>query len=166
MNYTIREMTKEDYPQTAEIYAQGVESGEATFQTYVPTYEEWNREHLPFCRYVCETEGHIIGWVSLTLGLSAERTAYKGVCELSVYVGNDYQRQGVGFALIERVKSEAGKYGVWMLESRIFRNNTGSIKLHNKCGFRMVGYRERIARDKLGKWQDTVEMELRLLDYY
>ena len=160
MNFIIREMTKEDYAQVAEIYGQGVESGTATFQTSVPDYEEWDGAHLPFCRYVAETEGKIIGWVALTLGLS--RTPYNGVTELSIYVREGYKRHGAGFALIEKVKEKAESFGVWMLESRICRQNTGSIKLHEKCGFRMVGYRERIAKDKFGNWQDTVEMEIRL----
>lgn len=160
MNFKIREMTKEDYPQVAEIYGQGVESGTATFQSTVPDFEEWNGAHLPFCRYVAEAEGKIIGWVALTLGLSRE--PYHGVTELSIYVRDGYKRQGVGFDLIEKVKEKAEGFGVWMLESRICRQNIGSIKLHEKCGFRMVGYRERIARDKFGIWQDTVEMEIRL----
>ena len=160
MNFQIREMTKEDYPQVAEIYGQGVESGTATFHTSVPDYEEWDSAHLPFCRYVAEAEGKIIGWVALTLGLS--RTPYNGVNELSIYIREGYKRQGAGFSLIEKVKESAENHGVWMLESRICRQNTGSIRLHEKCGFRMVGYRERIAKDKFGNWQDTVEMEIRL----
>lgn len=160
MDFKIREMTKEDYPQVAEIYGQGVDSGTATFQTYVPDYEEWDKNHLPFCRYAAESDGKIIGWVSLTLGLF--RKPYCGVAELSIYVREEYKRHGVGFALIERVKENAESFGVWMLESRICRQNIGSIKLHEKCGFRMIGYREKIAQDKFGQWQDTVEMEIRL----
>ena len=160
MKFLIREMTKEDYPQVAEIYGQGVTSGTATFQTSVPDYGEWDGSHLPFCRYVAEAEGKIIGWVALTQGLS--RKPYSGVTELSIYVRDGYKRHGAGFALIERVKKNAERFGVWTLESRICRQNIGSIKLHEKCGFRMIGYREKIAKDKFGNWQDTVEMEIRL----
>lgn len=160
MSMVIRKMTKEDYPQVAEIYGQGVESGKATFQTYVPDYGEWDGTHLPFCRYVAEDGGKISGWAALTHGLTRE--PYLGVAELSIYIRNECRKQGVGFALLEKIKSEAGSFGIWMLESRICRENIGSIKLHEKCGFRMIGYREKIAKDKFGNWTDTVEMELRL----
>ncbi len=160
MNFKkIREMTESDYQGVAEIYGQGVESGTATFQRTVPDFGEWNKNHLPFCRYVAEADGIIIGWTALTLGLSRE--PYKGVAELSIYVRENYRRHGVGFALIERVKEKAESYGIWMLESRICRQNTNSIKLHEKCGFRTVGVREKIAKDKFDQWQDTVEMEFR-----
>lgn len=160
MDFQIREMTKEDYEGIAEIYGQGIESGTATFRTRVPDYKEWDESHLPFCRYVAENNGLILGWTALSLGIS--RGAYRGVAELSIYVREGYRRQGIGFALIEKVKKEVGAYGIWTLESRICRNNTGSVRLHEKCGFRNVGFRERIARDKFGNWQDTVEMEYRL----
>lgn len=160
MNFIIREMTEKDYGGVAEIYGQGVESGTATFQRTVPDYAEWNGAHLPFCRYVAEKDGVIIGWTALTLGLGRE--PYRGVAELSIYVRESCRRHGVGYALIERVKAEAENFGVWTLESRICRQNTGSIRLHEKCGFRTVGIRERIAMDKFGQWQDTVEMEIRL----
>ncbi len=160
MGFTVREMTAADYGAVAEIYGQGVESGTATFQTYVPDYEEWDGAHLPYCRYIAEQDGLIIGWTALTLGLT--RQPYCGVAELSIYVREGYKRHGVGMALIEKVKEKAAYFGVWTLESRICRQNIGSLRLHEKCGFRTVGVRERIAQDKFGQWQDTVEMELRL----
>lgn len=160
MDFTITEASPADYQEIKEIYAQGIESGTATFRTKVPEYGEWDKSHLPFCRYTAKIGGLTVGWTSLTLGLS--RGAYKGVAELSIYVRDGYRRHGIGFALIEEVKKNASGYGIWTLESRICRQNTGSIKLHEKCGFRMVGYRERIAKDKFGCWQDTVEMEYRL----
>lgn len=160
MDFKIREALPADYPGIKEIYAQGIESGTATFRTKAPEYEEWDGSHLPFCRYVAESCGIIIGWTSLTLGLT--RGAYRGVTELSIYVRDGYRRHGVGYALIEEVKKNASRFGVWTLESRICRRNTGSIRLHEKCGFRMVGVRERIAKDMFGEWQDTVEMELRI----
>ncbi|MCM1055457.1 MAG: GNAT family N-acetyltransferase [Bacteroides sp.] len=162
MNFKIREMKKEDYDGVAEIYGQGIESGTATFRTKTPQFEEWDGSHLPFCRYIAEQEGLIIGWTALSLALGISRGAYRGVAELSIYVRDGYRRHGVGFALIERVKAEAESCGIWTLESRICRQNTGSVRLHEKCGFRTVGVRERIARDRFGEWQDTVEMEYRL----
>lgn len=160
MEFTVREMTPADYEAVAEIYGQGVESGTATFQTFVPSYEEWDGAHHQFCRYVAECGGLVVGWTALTVGLI--RKPYEGVAELSIYVREGYKRHGVGMALIEKVIENAEKHGVWMLESRICRQNIGSIRLHEKCGFRTVGVRERIAQDKFGQWQDTVEMELRL----
>ncbi len=160
MEFKIREALSADYLGIKEIYAQGIESGTATFRTKTPEYEEWDGSHLPFCRYVAEKDDIIIGWTSLTLGLT--RGAYRGVAELSIYVRDGYRRHGVGFALIEEVKKNASEFGIWTLESRICRRNTGSIRLHEKCGFRMVGVRERIAKDMFGEWQDTVEMEYRI----
>lgn len=158
MDYIIREMTKDDYEGVAEIYRQGIESGVATFCTEAPEYEAWDDDHHKFCRYVAEDSGKILGWTALTVGIT--RVAYKAVAELSIYVRKEYRRHGIGFALIEKTKSEANKYGIHMLESRICRQNSGSIKLHEKCGFRFVGVREEIALDKYGKWQDIVEMEV------
>lgn len=158
MNYIIREMTRDDYEGVAEIYGQGIESGISTFCTEVPDYEEWNREHHPFCRYVAEGDGKILGWTALAIGIT--RPAYRTVAELSIYVRREYRRHGIGFALIEKTKGEAGKYGIRILESRICRQNTESIRLHEKCGFRLVGVREKIAADRYGEWQDVVEMEI------
>lgn len=162
MDFFIRGMKPGDYKEVAEIYGQGIESGSATFQTYIPNYEEWDGSHHPFCRYVAVTgsDDRIIGWTALAAGIT--RAAYKGVAELSIYVRQEYRRHGIGYALIEEAKNNAPDYGIWTLESRICRQNTGSIRLHEKCGFRIVGVREKIARDKFGSWQDTVEMEIRL----
>ena len=162
MEFEIREMLPKDYSGVAEIYGQGMESGTATFQTYVPEYDDWNAAHHPFCRYVAVADGLVVGWAALTVGIVRE--PYKGVAELSIYVRNGYKRHGIGYALIEIIKKNAEQNGIWMLESRICRQNIGSIKLHEKCGFRTVGIREKIARDKFGNWQDTVEMEIRTVD--
>ena len=163
MKYVIRDMRPEDYEGVAEIYGQGMESGTATFQTYVPEYPEWDAAHHPFCRYVAVAEdGLVVGWAALTVGIVRE--PYKGVAELSVYIRKEYRRHGLGCALIQTIKQNASMHGVWMLESRICRQNIGSIRLHEKCGFRTVGVREKIARDKFGNWQDTVEMEMRVTE--
>lgn len=158
MDYIIRDMTKDDYEGVGEIYAQGIESGIATFCDSVPDFERWDREHHSFCRYVAEKDGKILGWTALSVGIT--RQAYKTVAELSVYVHKSHRRHGIGFELIEKTKREAKNFGIRMLESRICRQNTGSIGLHEKCGFRLVGIRERIAADRLGAWQDIVEMEI------
>lgn len=158
MDYIIREMKKDDYEGVSEIYGQGIESGTATFCTEAPEYEDWDKDHHQFCRYVAEGDGKILGWVALTVGITRE--AYRAVAELSIYVRKEYRRHGIGFALIEKTKEEANKYGIHMLESRICRQNSGSIRLHEKCGFRFVGVREKIAIDKYGEWQDVVEMEV------
>ena len=160
MEFKIREALPADYIGIKEIYSQGIESGTATFRTKAPEYAEWDESHHPFCRYVAEKDNIIIGWTSLTPAL--QRGAYKGVAELSIYVRDGYRRHGVGFALIETVKKAASEFGIWTLESRICHQNTSSIRLHEKCGFRMIGFRERIAKDIFGEWQDTVEMEYRI----
>ena len=113
MEFEIRDMRPEDYAGVAEIYGQGMESGTATFQTYVPEYDEWDKAHHRFCRYVAVAEGVVVGWAALTAGILRE--PYKGVAELSIYVRNGFKRHGIGYALIEIIKKKAKQYGLLML---------------------------------------------------
>ena len=160
MKNLIRNFEKCDWNCVAEIYKQGIESGIATFTAECPSYDEWDKMHLTECRFVYEESGKIIGWIALSPVSS--RDVYKGVAEISVYVDNDYHGKGVGTALIEHLKATAPEHGLWSLCSTILEINVPSIGLHEKCGFRKIGYKERIAKDKFGKWQNTVLMEYRL----
>lgn len=156
----IREMEKGDGERVLEIYRRGILGGKATFTATCPTYEEWDRNHLPFCRYVYETDGVVAGWIAVSP--TSSRDAYRGVVEVSLYVDEKYYRRGIGTALLRHLIKTAPKNGVWSLYSAIFAVNKASIALHGKCGFRTVGYREKIAKDIHGSWQNTVIMEKRL----
>lgn len=155
----IKLMPKEDIPQVLEIYAQGVEGGHSTFNTVVPTAEEWDKGHLDICRIGAYRDGKLVGWSALSA--TSSRECYKGVCEVSLYVRNGWQSQGVGTLLMEHTVKESEAAGVWSLYAAIFSINTASIKMCLKNGWRVVGTRERIAKDRFGTWQDTTIMERR-----
>ncbi len=155
----IREMRDEDWGTVAEIYKQGLEEGTSTFNTECPSFTAWNEGHVKNCRFVFEEEGKVVGWIALSP--SSSRCAYKGCVEMSVYVDRNYRGHGIGTALVNTIIREAEKDGYWSIYSAIFSINKASIALHKKCGFREIGYRERIAKDRFGKWQNTTLMEYR-----
>ena len=155
----IREMRDEDWGAVSEIYKQGLEEGTSTFNTECPSFTEWNEGHEKNCRFVFEEEGKAVGWIALSP--SSSRCAYKGCVEMSVYVDRNYRGHGIGTALVNTIIREAEKDGYWSIYSAIFSINKASIALHKKCGFREIGYRERIAKDRFGKWQNTTLMEYR-----
>lgn len=141
------------------IYQQSLDKGDVTFRTECPSYEEWDAGHIKECRFVCEQDGKVAGYTMLSP--TSSRDSYRGVVEVSIFVDAAYARQGIGTAMLTRLMEEAEKQGYWTLYSAIFSVNEASIALHKKCGFRVVGTRERIARDRFGKWQSTTIMEWR-----
>lgn len=155
----IRQMTKEDWPDVAEIYRQGIATGKATFQYEIPSFEEWNSAHILKCRFVAVEDDNVIGWVSLSH--ISSRPVYAGVAEVSIYIAAKARGMGIGKLLLNQLILESEKSGFWLLQSGIMEDNETSISLHEKCGFRKVGYRERIGRDNNGKWRSTVLMERR-----
>lgn len=155
----VHPMTADDWPRVAEIYRQGIATNLATFQSECPAYEEWDRAHRQNCRLVLTQGGKIVGWAALS-PISA-RACYSGVAEVSIYLDEEQRGGGLGTMLLRALAATAEEQGCWMLQSGIMRGNSASIRLHEKCGFRMVGYRERIARDRFECWRDTVLMERR-----
>jgi len=157
---SIRTMTEVYWPQVAEIYREGIETGNATFETIVPMYDKWNATHVQECRIVAFIgEETIAGWAALSPVSS--RCVYVGVAEVSVYVGEKYRRQNIGQLLLNALIETSEKKGYWMLQSSVFEENVASVAIHLKCGFRTVGFRERIGRDKYGKWHNTLLLERR-----
>lgn len=156
----IREMNSDDGERVLEIYRQGILDGGSTFNVVCPPFEEWDRFHLPCCRYVYESDGTVLGWIALSP--TSRMEAYRGVTEVSLYVDENAVHRGIGSALLLHLEKNAPNFGIWSLYSVIIATNEASIALHKKCGFRTVGYRERIARDRNGRWQNTVLMEKRL----
>lgn len=140
------------------IYLHGIATKHATFQTEAPTWEEWDKAHLPTLRYVAVINNAITGWAALSPVSS--RCVYSGVTEVSVYIHKDFRGKRIGKALLQKLITESEANNIWMLQSGIFPENTASITLHEKLGFREIGYREKIGKME-GVWRDTVLMERR-----
>src|SRR5436305_10960750 len=132
--------------------------GLATFETQVPTWEEWDAAHLPGQRLVATVLGDIVGWAALSL--ASGRRCYCGVTENSVYVAREARGLGIGRKLLEALIDRSEAAGIWMIQTSIFPENRASLALHQRCGFRIVGMRERIAK-RDGVWRDTVFLERR-----
>jgi phosphinothricin acetyltransferase len=141
-----------------EIYGHGIASGMATFETTVPDWDTFNLKYLPHSRIIAMQENELVGWAALT-PVSA-RECYNGVAEVSVYVHQQQQRKGIGRILLEELINSSEQNGIWSLLSVIHEENRASIHLHEQCGFRYIGYRERIARLD-GIWRTTVMLEKR-----
>jgi L-amino acid N-acyltransferase YncA len=154
----IRAMRADDWPAVQAIYEQGIATRQATFETAAPPWQAWDAGHLAEPRLVAEREGEVIGWAALSP--VSRRPCYAGVVEESVYVDENARGQGVGRALLERLCADAEAVGIWTIQTSIFPENVASIELHKRCGFRVVGTRERIAQLD-GVWRDTVLMERR-----
>jgi phosphinothricin acetyltransferase len=154
----IRPMSPADWPAVARIYAEGIATGTATFETAVPTWEAWDAAHVAAARLVAELDGAVVAWAALTP--VSGRCVYAGVAEVSVYVGAEARGRGVGRRLLTALVEASEEAGFWTLQAGIFARNAASIALHERCGFRMVGVRERIGALR-GEWLDTVLMERR-----
>jgi phosphinothricin acetyltransferase len=154
----IRDLRPGDWPEVAGIYEAGVATRNATFETAVPSWEEWDTRHLAQPRLVGEEAGTVAGWAALS-PVSA-RACYAGVAEVGLYVAPDRQGRGVGRALLEELVARSDAEGLWTLQTSIFPENRASLALHRRCGFRVVGTRERIGKLD-GSWRDTVLLERR-----
>ena len=153
----IRDLRPEDWPCVAEIYWDGMRDGLATFETEVPSWEDWEQAHS--LRLVAELDGEVVGWAALSP--ASARRCYSGVAENSVYVARHAQGRGIGRALLEALIKRARLSGVWTIQTSVFPENRASLALHEACGFRVVGRRERIAK-RDGLWRDTLLLEQRL----
>jgi L-amino acid N-acyltransferase YncA len=155
----VRPFDPADYPAVAAVFAEGIATGRATFETTVPTWEEWDAAHLPAHRFVADLEDEVAGWSAVVP--YSRRAVYSGVGEESVYVAERARGRGLGRALLEAVIESARGGGLWTLQAGIFPDNVPSLELHRRLGFREVGVRERIGQLN-GLWRDVVLLELRL----
>jgi phosphinothricin acetyltransferase len=156
----ITNLSAEHWPSVKAIYESGIATGNATFQTTAPEWEEWDKGHVPSCRLIAIENEQILGWAALSV--VSGRCVYAGVAEISVYVHADARGKGVGHQLLQALVLESEKHGFWTLQAGIFPENTSSIRLHEKNGFRILGCRERIGQMD-GKWRDTLLLERRSL---
>jgi L-amino acid N-acyltransferase YncA/DNA-binding transcriptional ArsR family regulator len=155
---TIRQLEPGDWADVRRIYAEGIATGHATFETDVPARKSLEAKWLPDHRWVAEVDGQVAGWAAATP--VSNRDCYSGVAETSVYVGEGFRGRGVGKSLLHKQVTAADADGLWTLQTSIFPENRASIALHNSAGFRTVGLRERIAEHH-GVWRDTVFLERR-----
>jgi phosphinothricin acetyltransferase len=154
----ITPMSEAHWAAVREIYAQGIATRNATFETALPDWAEWDARHLSMCRLVALRGDEVVGWAALSAVSSRE--VYRGVAEVSVYVADGAQGKGIGSALLSALVAESERNGIWTLQAGILAENDASIHLHEKAGFRIVGCREKIGRLD-GQWRDTVLMERR-----
>jgi phosphinothricin acetyltransferase len=153
-------MGPEDWESVKDIYREGIETGQATFESEAPEWAGWDAKHLSFARLVAFTStNEIAGWAALSP--VSTRAVYSGVAEVSVYVAAGFRGQGVGSQLMKTLISESEQNGIWTLQSSIFPENAATLLLHQASGFRVVGRRERIGRTANGAWRDTLLMERR-----
>jgi L-amino acid N-acyltransferase YncA len=153
-------MLPEDWEAVRTIYLEGLATGQATFETTAPSWDQWDSSHLPFARLIAtsEPDGSVKGWAALAP--VSKRPVYSGVVEVSVYIARDSRGKGLGRQLLTLLIAESEKNGIWMLQASIFPENKASIALHELCDFRLVGNRERIGRMN-GVWRDTMLLERR-----
>jgi L-amino acid N-acyltransferase YncA len=154
----VRRLEPADWPAVAAIYAEGIATGDATFETELPSWETWDAAHPRRHRIVAETAGQIVGWAALSA--VSERCCYAGVAEVSVYVAAGARGRGVGRALLLELIAGSERAGIWTLQAGIFPENRRSLALHQRCGFRIVGVRERLGRLN-GIWRDVLLLERR-----
>lgn len=156
--FLIREMSELHWPIVAQIYQHGIDTGFATFETEIPSYEQWNRNHISSCRLVGLGDDKVLGWAALSP--VSGRCVYGGVAEVSVYVAEKARGLGLGKLLMEELITASEKAGFWTLQSGVFPENIGSIQLHKKVGFRYLGKRQRIGQLD-GIWKDNLLFERR-----
>jgi L-amino acid N-acyltransferase YncA len=154
----IQAMTADDWPSVKTIYEEGIATKNATFETEAPAWENWDKAHRPDCRLIARYDDEIVGWAALTP--VSGRCVYAGVAEVSVYVAAVARGQGVGKALLNQLVLDSEKAGIWTLQAGIFPENSASVALHEACGFRVLGRREKLGMMD-GMWRDVLLMERR-----
>jgi len=158
MSLTIRTFKFTDWNWVSKVYNEGIKTGIATFETQVPDYNSWDKKYIDSCRIVAELENEVVGFA--VLSQVSERSVYKGVAEVSVYVSKKSRGQGIGQKLLNELILQSETNGFWTLQAGIFSQNKASIELHKKCGFRIIGVREKIGCLK-GKWFSNQFLERR-----
>jgi L-amino acid N-acyltransferase YncA len=158
MKLEILPLTYADWPAVRAIYEQGIATGDATFEKAAPKWERWDATHLPHCRLVACDAGEVLAWAAL--GPVSSRCVYAGVAEVSIYVAARARGQGIGLVLLLALVESSECENIWTLQAGVFPENTASLDLFQKVGFRRLGTRERLGRMD-GRWRDVVLLERR-----
>ncbi len=155
---SIEPLEASHWPRVRDIFVEGIESGNATFETEAPEWEVWDEGHLQACRYVAVDHGRVLGWSALSP--VSDRCAYTGVGEVSVYVAADARGKGVGTRLMEALVEGSEALGYWTLQAGVFPENDASVRVHTRAGFRLVGRRSALGQMD-GVWRDVLLLERR-----
>jgi phosphinothricin acetyltransferase len=155
---TLEHLQPEHWPDVERIYADGIATGNATFETEVPSWEGWDSAHLPQHRFVALRDGELVGWVAVSP--VSDRCVYRGVVENSVYVDERARGGGVGRLLLERLVASTEAAGIWTIQTGVFPENEPSLRLHEWAGFEVVGRRKRLGKLH-GVWRDVLLLERR-----
>lgn len=158
MNVIIQNLKREHWDQVKKIYLDGIATGNATFQMEAPMWEEWDESHTANCRLIAAIDNQVVGWSALSP--VSGRCVYAGVAEVSIYIHSDYKGNGIGHTLLQALINSSEENGYWTLQAGIFPENSASLALHKKNGFREVGFRERIGKMN-GQWRNVVLLERR-----
>lgn len=159
MNYEIRPMQPDDAAKVLEIFQQGINGGNATFDKVAPTWESWDTKHFNMCRFILEDENNnVVGWCALQP--VSNRDCFKGVAEVSIYLDGSVQGKGLGTILMKKLILDSEEHEFWTLQAGIFPENEVSIAIHQKQGFKTVGRREKIG-EMDGQWRDIILLERR-----
>src|ERR1044072_3871295 len=105
----IEPMQPRDWPRVADIYLEGITTGQATFETTVPSFDQWDGAHLPAPRLVARQDEIIVGWAALSP--VSQRRVYAGVAEVSVYVAAESRGSGLGRELLGALLEESERNG-------------------------------------------------------
>jgi phosphinothricin acetyltransferase len=154
----VRPLTRDDWTRVEAIYAEGIATRNATFDTEPPSWEEFDAERLSGHRFVAVKDGEVVGWIAASP--TSSRECYAGVVEHSVYVAAAARGRGIGRALLEALIESTEEAGIWTIQTSVFPENEATLRLHERAGFRVVGRRERIGRLD-GVWRDTLLLERR-----
>tara|TARA_R110002050_G_scaffold57866_7_gene130273 strand:- start:68498 stop:68989 length:492 start_codon:yes stop_codon:yes gene_type:complete len=158
MEIVVRPLLKEDWHSVSRIYEEGIATGIATFETECPNWKQWDDKCISDCRIVAVFNNQIAGFA--VLSPVSKRNVYKGVAEVSVYIAQDFRGNHIGELLLENLIDKSEEFEFWTLQASIFSENRASINLHQKCGFRIVGVREKIGQLH-GRWHDNQLLERR-----
>ncbi len=140
------------------IYEEGIATGNATFQTTAPSWKEWDEEHVKHSRLLAFANREVLGWAALSA--VSGRCVYAGVAEVSVYIGVKFRGKGIGKRLLKELVKSSERNGLWTLQAGILKENTGSLRLHEACGFEKVGIRKNLGQLN-DTWRDVVLLERR-----
>jgi phosphinothricin acetyltransferase len=155
---TIEPLRFDHWPEVARVYAEGMATGNATFETEVPSWGAWDSSHLSEHRFVAVHDGEVLGWTAVSP--VSDRCVYGGVVESSVYVAGSARGHGVGMRLLEALISSTEEAGIWTIQTGVFPENEASVRLHQRAGFKVVGRRERLGKLN-GQWRDVLLLERR-----
>ncbi len=158
MEIAVRPLLKSDWDAVSNIYREGIATGMATFETVCPDWNQWHKKYLTSCRIVALYGGDVVGFG--VLAPVSKRAVYKGVAEVSVYVSPEFWGKQIGETVLRTLIEKSESEGLWTLQASIFSENKASINLHVKCGFRIVGIRQKIGQLN-GKWYDNHFLERR-----